>query len=357
MEALMTKISRRSFLKGATVAGVAATASIGFPAVLRNAQAAPTVLKFGTYEPAQAFLPVQVFVPWVEKVNKAGEGVLKIELYTNGVLGPDPTQQLKMIVDGVADITSSGTAYAPGRFPETMVTNVPFIAKNMLEASLASHYMHEKNAFAGFGDILALCMTAQPQYYLHTTAPIRTPKDMVGKKIRTAGKMQQDLISAAGGTPVAESISKVAENISRNVMQGTVGEWQGMDTFRVVDVAKCHTYVPFGTNIFPILMNKKKFDSMPAAAQDILMKHSGLDLLVFYAKAWDKYNDGIEKRIRADASHTNIDLTDAEAAEWKKALDAATQTWLGTNPKFPATLDLYKAEVEHARKYIAEKGL
>ncbi len=353
----MTKISRRNFLRGAAAASVAVSAGIGFPAVLRKAHAAPTVLKFGTYEPAQGFLPVQVFVPWVEKVNKAGEGVLKIELYTNGVLGPDPTQQLKMVVDGVADITSFGMAYAPGRFPEAGVPNVPFVANNMLEASLATHFMHEKHAFSGFGDIIALSMSAQPQFYLHSTTPIRLPKDMVGKKIRTAGKMQQDLITAAGGTPVAESISKVAENISRNVMQGTVGEWMGMDVFRVIDVAKCHTYVPFGTNNFPIIISKRKFDSMPAAAQDILMRHSGLDLLIFCAKAWDNYNDGVEKRIRADPGHTNIDLNPEETELWKKALDSATQVWLATNPKFPALLDLYKAEVEHARKYIAENGL
>ena len=353
----MTRISRRSFLKGAAAAGVAA-GSIGFPAVLRNAQAAPTVLKFGTYEPAQAMLPVHVFIPWIEKINKEGEGVLKIELYPGGVLGPDPMQQVKMVTDGVADITSGASvAYAPGRYPESAVPNVPFVTNNMLEASIACHHMHEMGVFSGYGDIISLSTNAQPQYYLHTTKPIAMPKDMVGQKIRTAGKMQQDLITAAGGTPVAESITKVAENVSRNVMQGSTGEWQGMDTYRVVDVAKCHTYVPLGTNIFPIVISKAKFDSMPAAAKDILLKHSGLPLVTFYAKTWDAYNDGIEKRLRADPSHTHIDLNEEQTEIWKKALDSATQEWLKTNPKFPALLEMYREEVAKARAYIAQHGL
>lgn len=353
----MAKFSRRSFLKGAAAAGVAAT-SIGFPAIVRNAQAAPIVLKFGTYEPAQAFSVVKVLNPWIERVNKAGEGVVQIQMYPNGQLGPDPTQQLKMIVDGVADITlGASVAYAPGRFPESTVTNVPFIANNMMEASIAVNAMYEKGAFSGWGDILALSMNAQPQYYLHTVKPVRELKDIAGLKIRTAGKMQQDLISAAGGTPVAESISKVAENISRNVMQGTVGEWQGMDTFRVVDVAKCHTYIPFGTNIFPVAMNKRKFDSMPAKAQEILMANSGMSLLTAYCHEWDGFNESVEKRERADANVTNIDLTPEQKAPWEAALGKAVDAWVSTNPKFPGVVEMYREEVAKAREYIKQNNL
>ena len=96
---------------------------------------------------------------------------------------------------------------------------------------------------------------------------------------------------------------------------------------------------------------------MPAAARDILLQHSGLDLLIFYAKEWDAWNDGIEKRLRANTGHTHFDLNEEEAELWKKALDAATQGWLGTNPKFPALLAMYKEEVAKARKLIAEKGI
>ncbi|MDR2503033.1 MAG: TRAP transporter substrate-binding protein DctP [Deltaproteobacteria bacterium] len=348
----MTTYTRRKFLKGIAVGGLAA-ASIGFPAVLRRAQAAPTVLKFGTYEPAQAFSPVKVLIPWINKINQAGEGVLKIDFYPNGQLGPDPTQQLKMIIDGVADITlGASVPYTPGRFPEATVTNVPFVAYNMLEATIAVHNMYLKNAFSGWRDIIPLSMNAQAQYFLHTIKPVRSPKDMAGLKIRTAGKMQQDLILAAGGTPVAESISKVAENISRNVMQGTVGEWQGMETFRVVDVAKCHTYIPFGTNLFPIVISKRSFDKLPAAAKDILLKHSGLELGITYSKEWDDFNAGVEKRERADPRSTNIDLDETLAAEWKKALDSAVQGWLKTDKRFPPVYEMYIEEVTKAREYI-----
>ena len=352
----MSRISRRNFIKGVAAAGVAA-GSFGFPAVLRKAHAAPTVLKFGNYNPPQSFLGAQVFGPWVERVNKAGEGVLKIDLFLGGQLGPDPSQQLKMVTDGLADIGSSGLAFAAGRFPDSTVTNVPFVANTMLEATIAVNRMHEKNPFNGWSDILPLSLNTQPQALLHTLTPIRLPRDLAGVKIRTTGRMQQEMISAAGGTPVAESITRVAENLSRNVFQGTVGEWQGMETFRIVDVARNHTYAPMGTNIFPIFMNRRSFDRMPAAAQDILMQHSGLNFSIIYAKTWDAHNDGIEQRLRADPAHTHIDLSEEAAAIWKATLEAAVQGWTGTNASFPALLDRYKEEVANARRYIAEQGL
>ena len=351
----MVKLNRRSFLKGAAVG--AAAASVGFPTFLRKAQAAPYVLKFATYEPLQAFLPVRVFLPWINMINEAGQDVLKIEFYGNGVLGPDPTQQLKMVTDGVADITSGASVgYAPGRFPESTVVNVPFVANNMMEASIATHRMYEQNAFSGYNDIIALTCNAQAQYFLHSLKPIRVPADMKGVKVRTAGKMQQDLVTAAGGTPVAESISKIAENMSRNVMQATVGEWQGMETFRVVDVAKCHTYVPFGTNIFPIVVTKRAFEKMSTAAQDLLMKFSGLPLVTSYAWEWDDFNEGVEKKTRADPATTHIDMDEELTTVWTKTLEDAVQGWLKTDARFPKVYDLYREEVVKAREYLAANG-
>lgn len=349
-EEIMAKINRRSFLKG-TVAGLA-VASVGFPAVLRKAQAAPAVLKFATYEPAQAFLPVKVFIPWIEKVNKEGEGILRIDFYPNGVLGANPTQQTKMIIDGVADITSAIGSGQLGRFPEMQVTNAPLVANDMLEATIAVHHMFHAGLFSGFGDILPISFNAQPQYYLHSLKPIRTPNDMKGQKIRMTGKIQQDMITAAGGTPVAETITAIAENLSRGVMNGTLGEWQGMDTYRVVDIATCHTYVNFGTNCFPFGISKRAFDALPAAAQDIIMKNSGLELSMAYANEWDAFNEGVEARERTRAGTTHIDLDDELRANWAKALAPAMESWMSTDKRFPAVYERYLEEVKKAQEYI-----
>ncbi len=348
------KMTRRSFIKSSAIAG-ASLATIGFPAVLRKAHAAPVTLKFGTYEPAQSFISAKVMGPWIEKVNKAGEGVLKIDYYPGGVLGPDVMQQLKMIVEGVADITLTALNWAPGRFPESSVTNLPLFAENMREASLAVYTMYEKGLIKGFDDIYPLTMNAQPQYHIHTNFPARLPKDLVGKKIQVSSRLMSALIAASGATPVSEGIAKVAENISRGVFNGSVGEWNGVKSFRMIDVTNNHIMVPLGTNVFPVVMNRKKLDSLPAAARDILLAHSGLSFTEFFAERWDAENAETEKSVRANPKHTVVDLTPDELAVWAGAFKPAVEAWLAKQPEVAPIVDVYKKELMAARAKLSGK--
>ena len=345
-------MTRRAFLKNTAMAG-AAVGSVGFPSVLRNAHAAPTVLKFGTYEPAQAFNPTATWIPWMDKVNKAGEGVVKIDFFPGGVLNPDTQQQVKMIVEGAADITVTSLNWAPGRFPQANVVNTPMYARNMLEATYAVFHMYQKGIFSGFEDLYPLSMNAQPQYNFHTTFPARVPKDFDGRKIASGSRLQGELVRAAGATPVAEGIAKMAENISRRVYDGSTSEWNGLQSFRIIDVTFHHLMkVNLGANVFPILINKKKLDSIPSAARDILLEHSGWQLAEFSARNWDGYNSEIEARIRADSKHTVVDPTDEELELWSASFKPAVDAWMATQPQNVEVAALYKELLGEAR----EKG-
>ena len=46
----------------------------------------------------------EIWLPWVDKMNKEGEGLFKIEVYVGGTLNRAPPQQLKILRDGVTDI-------------------------------------------------------------------------------------------------------------------------------------------------------------------------------------------------------------------------------------------------------------
>ncbi len=344
----MKKMTRRTFMKSAAVAGLAAS-SIGFPAVLRKAHAAPVTLKFGTYEPAHSFNSSKVFIPWIEKVNAAGKGVIEIKFFPNGALGADVMQQLKMIVGGIADITVTSLNWTPGRFPQANVVNTPLFARNMLEASMAVFSMWEKGIFSGFEDIHPLTMNAQPQYYFHTNYPARLPKDLNGHKINAASRLMAALVSSCGATPVAEGIAKIAENISRGLLEGCVAEWNGMQSFRMIDVTNCHITVPLGANCFPVLINKRKLDSLPAPARDILLEHSGWVFTEFFAKSWDNYNADIEKSVRANPKHTVIDPTEEDLKIWADTFKPAVDAWMATQPENIKIAELYKEEIAKAR--------
>lgn len=344
------KMTRRNFLKSSVVAG-AALGSIGFPAVLRKAEAAPVVLKFATYEPPQSYTVVNVMKPWCDAVNQAAGDQLRIDFYPGGQLGPDVMQQLKMVVDGIADITVTALNWMPGRFPEATCMNAPMVAHKMLDASWATYNMWKEGMFGGFDDIYPLSMNAQPQYFYHTNFAARLPQDLKGRKINAVGRMMAAVLRNCGASPVGEGISKIAENISRGLLEGCAGEWFGMENFRMIDVTSNHIMVPLGTNVFPIIMNKRKLDRLPAGARDILLAHSDWTLTEKFARAWDGNNDNIEARVRADAKHTVVDPTPEEDAAWAKVVEPVVGEWLKESPaKNQKLLDVYSEMAAEGRR-------
>ncbi|MFN0304974.1 MAG: hypothetical protein ACKVQU_32005 [Burkholderiales bacterium] len=76
--------------------------------------AQPVVLKFASFESAQAPFTAKVFTTWAEDVTKASNGALKVEMFVGGTLGRNPLQQLKLVQDGIADLAWTVPGYTPG---------------------------------------------------------------------------------------------------------------------------------------------------------------------------------------------------------------------------------------------------
>ncbi len=316
-----------------------------------TAQAGPIKLKFGSYERDQGWMATQVFKPWMDKINADGKGIVQVEYYGGGtLLGGNPMQHLKLTLDGVADMTLVPYPYHPGRFPEVMVANIPFAAKTALEGTIAINKLYDMGLLSGFKGLIPCCLFVQPQFHLHTTFPTLKPSDLKGKKIRTAGKMQQVLIEAAGGTAVAMPITQVAENISRGVCDGTVCEWLGQTGFRINDVTKFHNNVSFGGNVMGVAMNKKKYDSLPDEAKAVLDKHFGMSFSKAYASTWDGAIKEWDEKVGNDPKHQIDNLDEAQLQAWKDKFQPAVKAWLAADPKNVKLLEVYNAEIAKQRK-------
>jgi len=229
--------------------------------------------------------------------------------------------------------------------------NAPMVANNMLEASWAVFSMWEADMFGGFSDIYPLTMNAQPQYYYHTNYAARVPADLKGHKINAVGRMMAAVLRNSGASPLAEGISKIAENVSRGLLDGAAAEWFGLFNFRMVDVLNNHIMVPLGTNVFPIFMNKRKLDRLPADARDIILKNSGWGFTEKFSRVWDGNNTTLEKQVRNDPKHTVVEPNAVELAEWAKVVYPVVGEWLAEAPaKNQKLLDVYREKTLEGRK-------
>lgn len=112
----MARLARRRLL---TLAGAAVAA----PAVLRTAraQAPQLTLKLHHMLPPVAPGHRAFLAPWAERVAKASEGRIKVDIFPSMQMGGTPPQLYDQARDGVADLIWTVQGYTPGRFPRTEV--------------------------------------------------------------------------------------------------------------------------------------------------------------------------------------------------------------------------------------------
>ncbi len=308
-------------------------AAVAMSALAGAAQAQEVTLKMAFFAPPQDPTYSKVVKPWIDSINAAGAGILKIDSFPGGALGRNPRVQVKLILDGVVDMAWVVPAYTPGRFPDNQVMELPTIIRDVKEASVAFTRLYNKGLLRGYGDFFVPLLATTHPYAIHTTRAVKHFSDLKGMKLRAGGPVAGASMKALGVVPVGMPIPAVAENISKGVLDGSAAEWNVMYAFRIVDVAKYHYMAKLGTVPLAVLFNKKKFDSLPAAAQALLKKDSGEKLArvfgdVHYAIQGDKL--ALTKK-RKD--HSFVFPSKQELAAWDAKLKPVITNWVKKHPK------------------------
>jgi len=331
----MKKVVLTIFLIFVLLAGTAAAAD-------------PIELKFAIMGPAQQAPVVKCFRPWGDKLEAASEGAVKFNVYAGGTLGRDPRVQYKIVADGVADMAFVVPLYTTGRFPDDEIFAIPLTAKKGMEFSKASHGLFKKGLLSGYDDVVVLAHFATEVNYIHSTYPVRVPADLKGHKFRTSNNFHASFFKSVGATGVGMPSPKVAENMSRGIIHGTIHDNSAIFTFGIAKVAKYHLLVPMGGNALAVIMNKKKYQSLPDVARKAI-DELGEELVECWVKAiqWD-IEKGM-KNLKKDPAHKIVTPTAAEMKLWEDALYPQIDQWVAKVPKRASLLKAYKAELERIR--------
>jgi len=108
-------------------------------------------------------------------------------------------------------------------------------------------------------------------YGLLCKQPLRTLEDFKGKKIRTYGSAYPALVKALGGIPTATSTTEMREALERGIVDCTPTSITYIRGFKLDEVAKYFTEVPFGSNYGHfIVINRKYYESLDPQTQKVL---------------------------------------------------------------------------------------
>ena len=287
-----------------------------------SVSAKPITLTLSTQNPETGWGQVNALKPWVDQIEKAAKGNLKIKVYYSQTLnkGPDTWKAVK---DGIADMGWCFHAYWPGMTSLSDVISLPALPFNTSEeASGALWKLYEKFP------------TLRDQYkdnhilFLHTTSPyflitskkqVKTLEDLKGLKIRMMGGPSTEQMKALGGIPVSVPMPENYMALQKGVIDGMGAPWEATNSFRLYEVVKYYT---LGTNFpvvyFSLAVNKKKWNSLPKDVQDAMTNASGLEGAKFWGRNFfDTAKDACIEKAKKEGFEVNIyELPKEERARW-----------------------------------------
>lgn len=296
------------------------------------AQAQTATLKIATFTPPRGLMATDILDPWIAKMEKDAGGDLKFERYYGGTLGRDPTQYLKLVQDGVTDVSHVVSHYTIGRFPDDDLFNLPNLFRNAEEASRAYNRLIEKKLLRGFEDVPVLGVFTTGAAGIHTKPAIKGLADVKGLKLRTSGEGLSEAAKLLGAVGVPMAAPATAENISRGVVDGTLLDWVAIKLFRVQEVAFYHLDVNLGVIPNAMVINAKSYEKLSPKAKEAVNKHSG----DAFAKVTGKYNDDSDAANREELAksgkHTIIKLSPADEQQVKTVLLPMHEEWKKSRP-------------------------
>jgi len=316
-----------------SVAALAAVSLLGCSNQSDNSDAASsqetTVLRFSHFYPATADVNKEIFEPWARKVEADSNGRLKVEVYPSATLSKADTAY-ESTVKGTIDIGSQVQGYTSGRFPLTQIAELPGLSNSSTQTGCMLQTLYENGAISSeYEDSHLLFMFATGPGTLHTTDKlIRTPEDMEGMRIRRPSAVAGDIIESMGASPVGLPANDIYTSLQRGVVDGLSFPWEAITTFKLDELTKYHTNIPFYSSALMMTMNKDKYESLPDDLQKVIDDNSGMALTKKVGKMWDR-TDSIGLQAARDRGDEVIDIPDPlNDPDWKGPLEKGTQKYL-----------------------------
>ncbi len=276
-------------------------AALALAALAGSAFAAPTVLRASHQFPGGKGDVRDEMVQIIARDAKAAGVDLDVQVYPGASLFK-PNEQWNALVNGQLDISSFPLDYASGKVRAFGATLMPALVRNHQRAARVndSQFMKDIKAKIEQAGVIVLADAWLAGAVASKKACIRTPADIKGLKIRSAGPTFAAMWQAAGA-----SIVSVPSNEVYNALQTGVAD--ATDT-------SSGSFVWFMYE--PVLMSKKSFSRLDKKQQDVLIA-AGKKSQAYFAKEAKGLDDEMVKVFK-DHKVEVVTLTGAEYDQWVK---------------------------------------
>ncbi|WP_243688536.1 TRAP transporter substrate-binding protein [Geotalea toluenoxydans] len=205
---------------------------------------------------------------WAKEVEKRTGGKVKIKTFPGGTL-LGAKNMLEGVTSGTADIGNFAMSYQPGRFP---VSEALDLYHGFTSAKVASQVLFDlvqKYQPKEFAKVKVITLFTCPPTNFMTSKPVKSLKDLKGMELRVAGT-SSEVLKRLGGVPVAMPQSETPEAIQKGVVKGMISSLEILQDFKFAAYTPYATIANLPVVSFAVVMNKAKWDSLPADVKKVI---------------------------------------------------------------------------------------
>lgn len=308
----------------------------------REAPAQEVTLKFSHFLGPKSFFQVDVVEPWAKELEAKTNGKVKIETFDGTSAVGGVTDQASNVKAGKVDIALGLRGAEGDKFLGSSVIELPFLVPDAQRGSQALWALYKDGTLgAEYKDYKVLALFVHNPGLIHTKEKkILEPADMKGVRFRSPNNTVSAALKHLGAEPVLLQVNDVMAAVKDSKIDGIVTNWgnplQGFNDFM-----KLHIETQFYTSAFFIVMNKEKYESLPADVRAAIDSISGDVWVAKFGPYWDKW----DKPVRDGANAPGHEVVVPDAARmgrWREALKPVTDQYLDElTKKFPGARAAY----------------
>ena len=286
-------------------------------------------LKFAQPFSPKHTLQIKVFEPWAQKLNQMTNGKVKVTMFPGGALGKT-ADHYDLAEKGIADIAYGLHDYTPGRFPLTSVFELPFMVPSATKTSIAMWKIFERypEFQKEYRNVKLLALFCHPAGHFNTTKiPIARLSDLKGMKFRTASPLVTKALKMFDAVPVNMPVSDIYLALEKGVIEGTVLNWEGDFVFKLAGLLKYATEVDFYTMTMMVVMNKDKWNALPADVKAAIDATTGMVMSEEAGRVYDQTRP-VMKKLCLEKGMQAIELPASEKEKLEALTEPLREEWV-----------------------------
>lgn len=326
------------------IGAAAIAAAVG----LSGAARAQVNLSFASIVGPTAFLDVEILTPWLNDITASANGAVTFRVLP-AASAAAPADVFDAVEAGLVDIGWSVMSYTAGRFPAASVVDLPLMADDAEEASIALWHLYDRGLLDGLDGVKVLGIFTSDILRLHHVGAVDGLAGFRGARVRAAGQDISATLETLGAVPVGLPITSVAESLARHVIEGAAADWQALDGWQIIDVLSTHVDVPLGATGIFLVMNQNTWDRLTPEVQAAFEAHSYLAFSERWGGRLAERARELRDQIAALDGHTVLVPSEAELAAFRAGAEQVVANWAARTPNGEAVIAALREEIARFR--------